>query len=102
MRNPDHVAEPYFLGGPLCAESHNDQSGADLALFTPPVPVHRGSRRDSLGIAVTHLSSLRPKASLSRIVINCATRGDISALGSASLRWVNVIPRSSSASTRST
>src|ERR1700683_4974797 len=102
MRNPDHVvADPYFLGCSLGAEAHNDQSGARLALFTTPVLVHRRSRRKYFGIAVAHLSSLRPRASLFRIAINSANRGDISALASASSRWTNAIPRSSSASARS-
>ena len=92
---------PNFLGCPLCAETHHHQSSAGLALFTTPVLVHRGSRREDVGVAVTHLSSLSPRAILSRIAINSATRGDISALASASLRWANVIPRSSSASIRS-
>src|ERR1700722_18970070 len=102
MRNPNHiVANPHLFGCPLGAEAHDDQSGACLALFATSVLVHRGSRREYLCIAVAHLSSLRPRASLSRIAINSATRGDISALASAPLRWSTVIPRSSSASTRS-
>jgi hypothetical protein len=58
MRNSNHVvADPHFLGCPLRAEAHDDQSGASLALCATSVLVHRGSRCEDLGIAVAHLSS---------------------------------------------
>ena len=37
MRNPNHVvADPHFLGCPLCAEAHNDQSGTGSLSSPPP------------------------------------------------------------------
>src|SRR5271166_2497180 len=75
MRNSNHVvADPRFLGGPLCTEAHYDESGACLALVAAPVLVHRGSRRGDLGAGVAHIPSLSPRASLSRIAISSGSR----------------------------
>src|ERR1700722_15135658 len=102
MRNLNHViAHLRFLGGPAGTQAHHDESGADFTRFAASVLVHLGSRRRHLSFRVVHGSSRRARASLSRIAINSGTRGDTSALASASLRCAKVIPRSSGASTRS-
>jgi hypothetical protein len=81
-----HPTSMPHTSGTRRAEAHHDQSRARLDLFTTSVLVHRGSRREHLGIAEAHLSSVRTIASLSRIAIKRATRGDISTLASASMR----------------
>lgn len=102
MSNANHVvADPRLLRCPVRTEADHDKSRPDLACLVTPVLVHSGSRRCHLGVAVSHPSSLRLSASLSRIAMSSGTRGDVSALASASLRCASAIPRSLSASTRS-
>ena len=85
----------------FCAEADYDEGRAGFAIISTSILVHCHGRRMYIGAGIAHCSSLSPRASLSRIVIRSGTRGDISALASASLRCAKVIPRSSSASIRS-
>ncbi len=99
--DPDHlVANLRFLGGSFRTESNHYERSANLCLFVTAVPVHCGDGGGHLGLGVAHDSSRRATASLSRIRISNATRGETSPLASASLRRARVIPGRSRASIR--
>lgn len=102
MGDSNHVIEDCrFLFDPFRTQTYDNQGRASLADFSTSILVHFGSRRMHIGVGIARCSPLRPRASLSRNVIKTGTRGDISAGASASFRYANVIPRSSSTSIRS-
>src|SRR5262249_23300893 len=102
MGDADHVVSDLgLLVHTLGTQADYDERRAHLTLVNAPGLLHRSVGGRDLGVGVAHASSRRAAASLSRTDINNGTRGETAPLASAMLRCARAIPRSSSASTRS-